>query len=58
MDIKQLENAQEMKQAIKDELARKWCNKCKKYLKIGHTMQNHRKGFEHKTRLPSWTQAF
>ena len=57
MNEKQLENAQEMKQAIKDEANRKYCNKCKKFLRVGQAMSNHRKGYEHKTGKPSWTQT-
>ena len=37
---------------------RKFCNKCKKFLKAGKAMKNHRKGFEHKTGSESSTQAW
>ena len=45
MTEKELENAQEMKQAMKEEASRKWCNKCRKFLKVGGIMKNHRKGW-------------
>lgn len=35
----------------------KYCNKCKRFLKQGKTMRNHRKGYEHKTGFESWTKA-